>query len=263
MQNVLIDKPYKFVPRIRTAWPQSLYCKLGLYRRELRRLQGVVKYECRNLDRLRESVAAGHGIMLTPNHPRMADPMVMCHLAQQVPCNFYAMASWHLFNQGWMTKWILRLMGAFSVNREGVDREAVKAAIDILAESKRPLVIFPEGALSQANDRLNALMEGVSFIASAAARKRSKGSADGHVMTVPIAIKYVFKGDLRQAIEPMLIEMEERLSWRPQRKLSLVERIYKLGHSLLTLKEMAWRRRVVDTLGGRDRECLARRCVSG
>ena len=44
MQNVLIEKPYRFVPRIKAAWPQSLYCRLGLYKREIRRLwiSGVV-----------------------------------------------------------------------------------------------------------------------------------------------------------------------------------------------------------------------------
>ena len=107
-------------------------------------MQGVVKFECRNLDLLRQSLNQGHGVLLTPNHPRMADPMVMCYLAQQMPCNFYAMASWHLFNQGWFARWVIRLMGAFSVNREGLDRQAVDEAIEILQSADRPLLIFPK-----------------------------------------------------------------------------------------------------------------------
>ncbi len=40
----------------------------------------------------------------------------------------------------------LRAMGAFSVNREGVDRAAVNLAVEILSQAERPLVVFPEGA---------------------------------------------------------------------------------------------------------------------
>jgi len=231
-------KPYTFVaPDEGRLWPRVLGFLAPSF---LRKKYGVTEVEIRDINRLQTLIQSGNGILLTPNHCRMSDALVLQILSNRLKQPFFTMASSHVFRGSRWFAWVLRKIGAFSVNREGVDREAVKAAIDILAESKRPLVIFPEGALSQANDRLNALMEGVAFIASAAARKRSKRSVDGQVVTVPIAVKYVFKGDLRQAVEPMLIEMENRLSWRPQQKLSLVERIYKLGHSLLTLKEMEY-----------------------
>ncbi len=239
MQNVLIEKPYKFVPRIRTAWPQSLYCRLELYKRVLRRRQGVIDYECRNLHRLRESIAAGHGIMITPNHSRMADPMVMCHLARHVPCNFYAMASWHLFNQGWLTRWVLRFMGAFSVNREGFDRQAVDHAIEILQTAERPLVIFPEGTTSRTNDQLMSLMEGPAFIARTAAKRRAK-SGDGKVVVHCVGIKYIFQGDLQRTCDAALSKIEQRLSWRSDRNASLIDRLIKVGNALLTLKELQY-----------------------
>ena len=70
-------------------------------------------------------------------------------------------------------------MGAFSVNREGVDRQSINVAIDLLAQAKRPLVIFPEGATSRTADYLHALLDGVAFIARAAAKKRSKQEPAG------------------------------------------------------------------------------------
>ncbi len=135
-------------------------------------------------------------------------------------------------------KWALRRIGAFSVYREGVDRTALDTATDILTRGKRPLVIFPEGALSHANERLNALMEGVSFIARTAARKVSKSDDSARsVYVVPVAIRYGFQGDLAATVNPMLEEIERRLSWRPHSHLPLVERLYKLGNALLGLKE--------------------------
>ena len=65
-------------------------------------------------------------------------------------------------------------MGAFSVNREGVDRQAINMAIEILETAERPLIVFPEGAVSRTNDRLHALLDGVAFIARAAAKRRAK-----------------------------------------------------------------------------------------
>ncbi len=236
MQNVLIEKPYEFLPRIKSAWPQTWYCKLGLYKPTLRRLQGVEKFDCRNLDRLQASLNSGHGIILTPNHPRMADPMIMCEVARQTPCNFYAMASWHLFNQSWSTTWMLRLMGAFSVNREGLDRQAVDQAIEILQHAERPLLIFPEGTTSRTNDKLMALMEGPAFIARTAAKRRAK--TGGKVVAHPIAIKYIFEGDLEQTCDKVLTKLESLLNWRPDSTTPLIDRIIKVGNALLTLKEL-------------------------
>ena len=209
MQNVLIEKPYQFVPRIKATWPQTLYCKFGMFKRPLRKLQGVEDFEIRNVDLLRRSLSAGHGIMITPNHPRMADPMAVCYLAQQTPCNFYAMASWHLFNQGWLTRTTIRLMGAFSVNREGLDRQAVDHAIEILQTAERPLVIFPEGTTSRTNDQLMSLMEGPAFIARTAAKRRAK-HVGGKVVVHPVGIKYVFQGDVHAAGDDVLTQIEEK-----------------------------------------------------
>jgi len=84
-------------------------------------------------------------------------------------------------------------------------------------------------------------MPGIALISRGAARKREKRSEndDGApVVVVPVAIKYLFRGDIHSEIEPMLDEIEACLSWRKQRHLSLLERIFKLGHALLTLKEL-------------------------
>ena len=187
MQNVFIEKPYKFVPPIRTTFWQKLFIRLGIPGRLLRKREGVIEHECRNLDLLKKSLDAGHSIILTPNHPRMSDPVLMGHLANETPCSFYAMASWHLFNQGWFSKFMVRGMGAFSVNREGMDRQAIDFAIESLQNVERPLLIFPEGTTSRTNDQLMALMEGPAFIARTAAKRRAK-SDGGKVVVHPIGI---------------------------------------------------------------------------
>jgi hypothetical protein len=119
-----------------------------------------------------------------------------------------------------------------------MDRQAIAAAVEILRAAQRPLVIFPEGVVTRSNDRLNALMEGTAFIARSAAKKRAEESPPGKVVIHPVALRYLFRGDIQAALEPTLEELEVRLAWRPQRQLPLLDRITKIGTGLLSLKEI-------------------------
>jgi hypothetical protein len=66
-------------------------------------------------------------------------------------------------------------MGGFSLYREGMDRQSINTAIEILENAERPLIVFPEGSVTRTNDRLAALLDGVAFIARTAAKRRARG----------------------------------------------------------------------------------------
>lgn len=238
MQNIIIDQPYEFVPPFRgNFWPNVLRPFLPVY---LSRLHGVEQVELVGTERLRKSIESGHGIMITPNHCRPPDPMVLAHLGYAVGRPIHVMASWHLFKQSAFQTWMLPRAGAFSVYREGMDREALKCAVQILVDAKRPLVLFPEGVISRTNDHVNNLMEGTVFIARNAAKQRAAGGGSGKVVIHPTAIRYFFEGDLEAALTRALEKIEHRLSWRPQSHLGLTDRIVKVGEALLTLKEIEY-----------------------
>jgi hypothetical protein len=177
---------------------------------------------------------------LTPNHCRTADPLVMGFLARAAQTHVFAMASWHLFNQNRWSGWAIRMMGGFSVYREGIDRQAIDTAIEMLVSAKRPLIIFPEGATSHTNDYLHALLDGVAFVARVAAKRRAKAASGGKVVVHPVGIRYVLRGDYQPAAETLLDELESRLSWQSQRHLPLAERVTKIGIALLLLKEVEY-----------------------
>lgn len=243
MHNVVIDKPYSFVPPDHgTSWGWLLgRFVLPPY---LRRSHGVHSYELIGVDRLKASVQAGHGVLLTPNHCRPCDPMVIYPLGLAVGAPVHIMASWHLFMQGQFQRWLLRRVGTFSVYREGMDRDALKCAIQILTAARRPLVLFPEGVISRSNDRLHHLMDGTVFIARNAAKQRAESG--GKVVVHPVAVRYFFLGDLERAVEPVLEEIERRLTWRTQPGVPLTDRIVRVGEALLTLKELEYHGRPQD-----------------
>lgn len=242
MQSIIVEKPYRFIAPHRGNWVPSCIQKLRLVDRYLDHFEGITSFEVRNAERLKESLRSGCGILLAPNHCRYADPLALGWLARAVDVNVYAMASWHLFHQSWLQGFAIRTCGGFSVNREGLDRLSLNTATDILATAERPLVLFPEGTVYRTNDQLHPLLEGVSFLARTAARRREK-AGEGQVVIHPIAIKYVFRGDLFCTLDPVLSKMEERVTWsqgnwRADRPGELLERVRRLGEALLCLKEI-------------------------
>ena len=241
MQGIVVDQPYSFVAPYRGNILPHLVGRL-LITRLIRNRYGVVSSEVHGAEKIRAAIDAGHGILITPNHPRPCDPMALYPLVRATRSLFFAMASWHIFMEGRLQRAVIRLMGAFSIYREGMDRTSLQCAIEILEQAQRPLVIFPEGAVSRTNDLLNPLMEGISTIARGAARKRAAGDG-GKVIIFPLAIRYHFEGDLTETLEPVLEEIEQRLSWAPQRNMDLLTRIRKIGGALLSLKE-------IEHLGG-------------
>jgi 1-acyl-sn-glycerol-3-phosphate acyltransferase len=238
MQDIIIDKPYVPVPPHRgRIWPSILALYLP---RLLRRKYGLTSVQFINPQRLQQSISAGHGVLLTPNHCRDEDPLVLGMLTQKVGSPFYIMASWHLFMHDRLQSFLLRRAGGFSIYREGIDRPAINTAIEILAGADRPLVIFPEGHISRTNDQLNELLEGSAMIPRAAARKRAKLDPPGKVVVHPVAIRYHFDGNIESAAATVLDDIETRLTWRRQKQLPMLDRIYKTGGALLSLKELEY-----------------------
>jgi 1-acyl-sn-glycerol-3-phosphate acyltransferase len=236
--TVVSEKPYRFVPpRTGNFWPRVF---APFVPHLLARQHGILSWEIRGVERVKRSITAGHGVMLVPNHPSPSDPVVLALASRAIGKNLHVMASAHLFLQSRLHRWLLPRLGVFSVYREGMDRESLKAATEILGAARRPLVIFGEGVITRANDRLVQLQDGLAFIARSGAKLRSERVPGGRVVVHPLALRYHFHGDLEATLAPVLDQLELRLSWQSQRAMSVHERVVKIGHALLALKEVEY-----------------------
>ena len=237
--TVVFDRPYRFVPPHRgSMWPFFIQ-KLRLVDWYLRNKEGVVSWECRGLDQLKDSLDRGDGILLAPNHCRYADPLILGWPARQLNTNVFAIASWHLFNKGRFDGFAIQKMGGFSIHREGVDRQSLDTAIGILTTAERPLVLFPEGTTNRSNDVLKPLLEGLSFIARSAARRRHKKSR-GKVVIHPVAIKYLCKGDICHWALKQLAVLEHGFGWQAAPELSLAQRTSRIVKGAFVLREVQY-----------------------
>jgi 1-acyl-sn-glycerol-3-phosphate acyltransferase len=236
MHNLVIAKPYQFVPPDRRRfWPAVFR---PLLRPILAKGWGVTTVEIVGIESLRQALRERASVMLAPNHCRPCDAIVVTLLGARAGTPLYAMASWHVFMGKRSEAWLLRRLGAFSVYREGLDRTAIRTAIELLVEAKRPLVIFPEGIITRSNDRLGALHEGPAFIAYSAAKQRAKSEPGARTLVIPIALRYRFLGRLEESAAPVLDRIESRLTWTPLPQLPLIERLRRAGNAILGLKEL-------------------------
>jgi 1-acyl-sn-glycerol-3-phosphate acyltransferase len=236
MQNVVVAKPYRFVPPVRWRfWPVVIR---PLLRPFLAKSYGVTTVEFVGIERLQSALRERASVLLAPNHCRPSDPTVVAVLGAQAGTPLYTMASWHLFMGRRSEAWLLRRIGAFSVYREGLDRSAIKTAIELLVEARRPLVIFPEGIITRSNDRLGALYEGPAFIAHSAAKQRARNEPGARTLLFPVALRYRYLGRLEESAAPVLDRIESRLTWKPRPDLPPIDRLRRAGNAILGLQEL-------------------------
>jgi hypothetical protein len=221
-------------PRPHGVWRRLLSPVRKFYLRNFYAVPEVSVEGLHHLDSIRE----GDGVLLTPNHSHDSDPHVMMELAHRLGRQFYFMAAWQIFkgHKG-IDGFVLQRMGAFSVDREGCDRRAMRQAVDLLTTGQW-LVVFPEGEIYRTNDRLTPLREGVAFMASTAQKDLTKQTAGATIRIIPTAIRYRYIEDVTSKLEEAMDGLEDRMMLRRLPPgTPLRDRILRFGDAMLTLKE--------------------------
>ena len=231
--------PYRFLPpRVSPFWVSTSRL---FVRYSMRRLQWLRGFDFSGLEHLRSVIRRGDGVLITPNHPDFVDPGVMFELSRRLGLPFCYMAAYQIFSGGpGLRKFILPRLGVFPVDREGADRAAFGAGLNILVKGHNPLVIFPEGEIYHLADRLTPLREGAAVLAVSAAKK--KAGEGKTVWIVPTAIKYRFLDgyDPLPELHNLMGDLEARFTWSNTPGRPLLERMYRYAEGLLTLKELEY-----------------------
>jgi 1-acyl-sn-glycerol-3-phosphate acyltransferase len=204
--------------------------------REQRRVQRLLEVDVRGLELVRDARAKGYGILITPNHASHADCFALYAASDQLGIPFYVMVAWQVFQRGNpLRRWGLRHHGCFSIDREGTDMHAMRAARGILESAPYPLVIFPEGEVYHLNDRVTPFREGPAALALLAAKKGARP-----IVCIPCAMKYTYVQEPTPQLLELMDRLERALLWRPRPDLTLPQRVYHLAEGMLGLKEVEY-----------------------
>lgn len=229
-------QPYCTPPR---SWPATLtpwWVKLsrGYRRRQLRKGQRLVDIEAQNIEVVTDAVAAGKGVLITPNHSVHYDAPSLYAAFDDVRQPVYIMTAWQVFAMSTRFEcWAMQRLGCFSIDREGTDRQAFKHAVQVLQEQPHPLVIFPEGDIYHTTDYVTPFREGAAAIALTAAKRSQRPT-----LIVPCGIKFWYIDDPRDGLLATMQQIEERLHLRVLADSPLPARIHRLAEAALALKEL-------------------------
>ena len=225
------DLPYLFVPpQPSRFWMRvsSSFNRFYHFPQTLHRITGVRIEDPHGLrDRLKRE---GCGrVLFLPNHSRHCDPQVMTEAFRQLGATSCFMAAYELFHRGKLAAWLLPRIGVFSVDREGSDTKALRAAGTVLREGPHALTIFPEGNVYLMNDTVTPFLEGAAFTALRA----QKDLDEGRVLAVPVSIKYSLVHDRREAVRRKLewLGSEAGTGLRPEANLR--DELARIGLRLL------------------------------
>ncbi len=203
--------------------------------RALRR-QGIRRIHVHGTEIVSDAIREGAGVLVVSNHSYHYDSFVLMEAGLRGNWHPQIMTAWQVFMMyRWFGRWSLQRHGCFSVNREGLDTKAFKQAMEILTHGRHPLTIYPEGDIYHSNDKVMPFREGAAAIALMAARQNVRP-----IVMIPCAMKCFYCADPTQELHDMMGKLEAEFLWRPRADLPLIDRIYRFGEGLLSLKEIEY-----------------------
>ncbi|MDA0577101.1 MAG: lysophospholipid acyltransferase family protein [Verrucomicrobia bacterium] len=226
------QNPYAFCPPKYAPWFRPILHAISALL--LRRRFKIQQVTVRGDEPMARLVKQGQSVLVAPNHADHADPQLLVHVGRKNGFVFHFMAAREGFESNRLNRFVLQRSGAFSVDREGADLASVRTAMNILRECQHPLVIFPEGEIYHHHEELDSLNDGVATILLRAAEKLPAGKKS---YAVPVAIRIAHDPSVAATFSPRLDKLEKRITWKPRSRVEIVERIYALGNTLLSIKE--------------------------
>ena len=151
---------------------------------------------------LAEARRNGDRLLFVINHPSHSDAQVLTEIHRRLGVPSCFMAAYDVFLRSRLNAWVMQRLGNFSIDREGSDRKAMAAAIQVLSEGKIALNIFPEGNVYLTNDRATPFLDGAAFIAL-----KAQAATDAAVKIVPVSLKFTHLTTPRDTITERMIQL--------------------------------------------------------
>ena len=244
------DAPYQFFP----AKPSRMIQRLCEQANKHFFLSGpnhrIKQLEISGGENLQELLASGARVLLVANHPTHSDPQVMTEVLRRLGLRSCFMAAYDVFLRKKACAWVMQRHGAFSVDREGSDKQSMKEAIRILKEGEYAMTIFPEGNVYLNNDRVTPFMEGAAFVSM---RAQKELGSDVPIYAVPISFKMTYLHDVRDAVKQQMDKVARIAGMKPDSCESILEELQEIGRALLVERMRECEHLSEDgELGGKD-----------
>ena len=227
------DAPYQFFPA-RPKRPVQWFLKQANRRMFLPGPNHRIRQlELSGGERLQKLASSGARILIVVNHPTHSDPQVITEVQRRMKIKSCFMAAYDVFLRGRGRAWFMQGNGAFSIDREGSDKQSMKEAIRIQKEGRFALTIFPEGNVYLNNDRVTPFMEGAAYVAM---RAQKELGGDHPVYAVPISIKMTYLDDVRENVKQRIDEVAKKVGVKSESCEDFIEEFRQIGRAVIVEK---------------------------
>ena len=225
------DSPYRYFP----PKPNRLVAWLGEWLNGSFHLPGPVHWiggvTVENTGPVMAAVRRhGRRVLFLPNHSTHSDPQITIEIFRQIGVRSLFMAAYDVFERDARVAWFMQRMGAFSVDRDGSDRQSMKEALRTVVAGRHALTIFPEGNVYFMNDRVTPFLDGPAFIAMKAQQELKD---TGRILAVPVSIKATHVTDARPQLREMLAEMAGALGVEIENEAEIVANVHRVGIAMV------------------------------
>ncbi len=204
-------KPSRFFSALAKLYSRHYYLASPEHR--------IISVENRNSETIKQLASDKRNkLLFLSNHPSHSDSQILIEAFRQLGMSTNFLASYDLFlRKNNFHRWVMRIMGVFSVDRESFNSRPIKEAIHTLLDTRYSLTIFSEGRPYLQNDIITDFQPGGSFIAQSAQKALDARNRDERVFLIPIAIKLTHTRNCRDNIRDLLQELNDFLDLIPDR----------------------------------------------
>jgi hypothetical protein len=200
-------------------------------------------------------------------HPRSDDPLCMGYLLWQLVPEMAKQQgiklkspihSHFMYDRGiplWAGDIVAKLysnLGGTSIMRGKIDREGLRSARDLFANSNFPIAAAPEGATNGHNEKISPIEPGISQLGFWCLEDIKKAGRNEEVLILPIGIQYYYLNEPWDEIAKVLDQLETEMDLLPGKEEGdtlkeekanfLYYRLLRLGFKMLEVMENFYRK---------------------
>ena len=215
-----------------TAWNVVSRWLLPAFGRWWLHIEGV---ECAPDDVARLRALDGQAAVICPNHPTLGEPMAVATACADAGLRPRFVMDIYTLRMLGPLRPLFQAAGCYSLRRGTADRDSFAQTRRLLV-ADRQVVLFPEGETYGVNDKLLPFHEGVAQIGLWGLQDRVKAELTPDVLLVPVAVKYLWRGDRTDTIDASLERLERRLAIVPAPELHRYARLRRVGLAFVDLQ---------------------------
>ncbi len=150
--------------------------------------------------------------VIVMNHGDRQDPLVLIALAKHMGEAFYCVVARECFDWSYgMLGWLFQKLGCYSINRGVADFRSVHTTREILTNSNKKLLVFPEAEITGDEQKVHHFNRSFIHLLLESQDSLAKKESMESIWVLPVGVSYRLETPLETSVSNTLRRVERRL----------------------------------------------------